>query len=185
MALNTELPEKDEVTPVVGGHRVEGAKWTCESLKRRKVMWRVPQGKSEIHVATSRVKSLPLRKDMTSNASLRSGTTPPWRPGQLRPARGRNGRAWKAGLVKIAEFGVRSAAATDTVPTFVKLLREAEESTSDLAGYGSPAMRFVPVRTAELSLEWRWGVDAVWTPGTVASMRRLTPQAHEFPRLGP
>ena len=28
LALNTELPEKDEVTCVVGGHRVEGAKWT-------------------------------------------------------------------------------------------------------------------------------------------------------------
>ena len=27
LALNTELPEKYEVTPVEGGHRVEGAKW--------------------------------------------------------------------------------------------------------------------------------------------------------------
>ena len=107
LALNTELPEKDEVTPVVGGHRVEGAKWTCESLKRRKAMWRFSQGKSEIHVATSRVKSLPVRKDMTSNATLRSEATPPRRRGQLRPARGRNGRAWEGRFDK--DCGVRRA----------------------------------------------------------------------------
>ena len=56
-------------------------------------------------------------------------------------------------MIQIAEFGVRSAVATDTMSTYVKLLRETEESTSDLAGYGNPAMRIVPVRTAELSLE--------------------------------
>ena len=34
LELNTELPEKDEVTPIVGGHRVDGVKGTYESLKK-------------------------------------------------------------------------------------------------------------------------------------------------------
>ena len=36
LALNTELPMKDEVPLVEGGHRVEGAKWTYESLKKER-----------------------------------------------------------------------------------------------------------------------------------------------------
>ena len=45
LALNTELPEKDEVTPVEGGHRVEGAKWTYESLKKERHVQSPPKKK--------------------------------------------------------------------------------------------------------------------------------------------
>ena len=49
MALNTELPEKDEVTPVVGRHRVEGAKWTYESLKKEGHVASLPRKKRGTH----------------------------------------------------------------------------------------------------------------------------------------
>ena len=58
----------------------------------------------------------------------------------------------KAGLIKIAEFGVRSAVATDTMSTYVKLLRGTEESTSDLAGYGNPRCASCPF--ALLNCHW-------------------------------
>ena len=78
-------------------HESRHAEWTYESLKKE---GRVasPPGKGGIHVATTRVKSLPLRKDTTSDATLRSGTSSPRRRCQLRPAREGNGRAWEGRL---------------------------------------------------------------------------------------
>ena len=45
LALNTELPEKDEVTPVEGGDRVEGAKWPSESLTKERHVQSPPRKK--------------------------------------------------------------------------------------------------------------------------------------------
>ena len=84
----------------------------------------------------------------------------------------------KAGDMRTAEFGVRSAVAED-MPTGVKLLGETEKSAS-FVGDGNPAMRLCPF--ALLNSFWeRWDIDAVWTYETDASMRRrLTPQDTDF-----
>ena len=57
----------------------------------------------------------------------------------------------KAGYMRTAEFGARSAVAEDAMPTGAKLLGETEKSAS-FVGDGNPRDALAPVRTAELFL---------------------------------
>ena len=130
-------------------HRVEGAKWTCESLKKEGHVASLSRKKQGTRGdEQGKVASIKEGHDVERDTPERCGRGVSY--GQLAEEMDELG---KACLILIAEFGMRSAVATDTMSTFVKLLRDTEESTSDLAGYGSPAMRFVPVRTAELLLD--------------------------------
>ena len=45
-------------------------------------------------------------------------------------------RRHRGACLGVAEFGVRSVVATETMSATVKLVREIEESASGLAGYG-------------------------------------------------
>ena len=97
-------------------HESRHAEWTYESLKKEGDVASPSPGKGGIHVGDHKgaVASVEGRDTTTSDATLRSGTTSPRRRCQPRPAREGSGRAWEGrGNMKIAEFSVRSAVATD------------------------------------------------------------------------